>query len=81
MYSTFTLRLSLDDIENAYPNGILSERHGCYYFLDMDGDLAYYIQYENGMFEPEVQYVDIDTLAENEAEECNLIAAHIAFNS
>ena len=73
--------LTLNQVKDSYPSGVESERHGCYYFLDQDGDLGYFIQYDNGKFEPETQYVDIDTLAEDEAEECNLIAAHIAFNS
>lgn len=73
--------LSFDNIEAAYPNGILSERHGCYYFLDTDGELAYFIQYVDGQFEPEPQYTDLDTLAPIERHECELIAAHIAKHS
>ena len=79
--NTSTSLLSFTELQNAYPNGVFSARHGCYYFLDQDGDLAYFIQYVDGTFEPEVQYVDIDTLAEDEAEECNLISAHIAIYS
>ena len=80
MSMTSTL-LSFDEIEAAYPLGILSERHGCYYFLDQDEELAYFIQYENGKFESETQYVDLDTLSPMERYECELIAAHIAMNS
>ena len=80
MYTTSTL-VSFNEIENAYPNGMLSERHGCYYFLDQDGELAYFIQYENGMFEPETQYTDLDTLSPMERYECELIASHIAKHS
>lgn len=80
MSITSTL-LSFDNIEAAYPNGILSERHGCYYFLDQDEELAYFIQYENGNFESEPQYVDLDTLSDIERHECELIAAHIAAHS
>ena len=73
--------LTLTDLENAYPSGVYSTRHGCYYFLDQDGELGYFIKYINEGFEPVSQYVDIDTLEEDHAEECKLIAAHIAFNS
>ena len=79
--NTSTSLLSFTELQNAYPNGVFSARHGCYYFLDQDSDLAYFIQYIDGTFEPEVQYVDIDTLAEDEVKECKLIAAHIAIYS
>ena len=73
--------ISFEDVENRYPNGILSERHGCFYFLDQDGELGYFIQYDNGKFEDEVQYPDLDTMTNYERYECELIAAHIAIHS
>lgn len=73
--------LTLEEVETAYPNGFISERHGCYYFLDQDEELAYFIQYDNGKYESEVQYVDLDTLSDIERHECELIAAHIAMYS
>ena len=76
-----TTLLSLTEVENAYPSGVHSVRHGCYYFLDMDGDLGYFIQYENGKFESEVNYVEFDTIDEDVAEECRRIAGYIAFYS
>ena len=79
--STTATPLSLTELENAYPNGFQSFLHGCYYFLDQDGDLGYFIQYVDGKFEPEVQYVDFDTLAENERAECEVIAEYISINS
>jgi len=79
--NTSTSLLSFTEVQDAYPNGVFSTRHGCYYFLDQDGELAYFIQYVDGTFEPEVQYVDIDTLAEDEVEECNSISALIALYS
>ena len=78
---TSTLQVSLSDLSDAYPSGVYSERFGCFYFLDMDGELAYFIKYENGMFENEVQYVDFDTLSNSERHECEIISAHIAINS
>ena len=73
--------LTLEEVETAYPNGFISERHGCYYFLDQDEELAYFIQYDNGKYESETQYVDLDTLSDIERHECELIAAHIAMYS
>ena len=58
--------LSLSELQNRYPSGVYSEAHGCFYFLDYDHDLGYYIQYANGQFESETQYVDLDTLADDE---------------
>ena len=69
--------LTLTELVNAYPSGVYSARHGCYYFLDQDGELGYFIKYINEGFEPEAQYVDIDTLEEDHAEECKLIAARL----
>ncbi len=77
---TNTTLMTLQEVENAYPAGVLSERHGCYYFLDQDDELGYFIKYIDGKFEPEPQYVDLDTLAANERDECERIAGYIAFN-
>ena len=73
--------LSLQDVQNRYPSGVYSARHGCYYFVDYDGDLGYFIGLANGNFDSESGYVDIDTLDEELAEECKSIAAHIAIQS
>ena len=75
------MTLSLNEVQDRYPAGVYSARHGCYYFLDQDGDLGYFIQYNTGEFESETNYVDIDTLDEELAEECNSIAAHISIQS
>ena len=72
-------QLSLQDVQNRYPNGIKKEGYGCYYFVDYDGDLGYFIQLVDGSFEDNVQYVDFDTMSEDEAEELRIIQAHIAF--
>ena len=71
--------LTLEDVTNRYPSGVYSARHGCYYFLDQDGELGYFVQYDNSKFEDEVGYVDFDTMHEIEAEELNLLKAHLAF--
>ena len=71
--------LSLQDVQDRYPTGVYSVRHGCYYFLDQDGELGYFIGLQNGNFENEVGYVDFDTMNEVEAEELRLLEAHLAF--
>ena len=61
-----TQSISLEDVQNRYPDGYHSTAHGCYYFADMDGDVAYYIQNADNSFEDEVQYVDLDLLSDGE---------------
>jgi len=78
-HSTMTL-LSLSDLQDRYPSGVYSEARGCYYFLDYDNELGYFIQYTDGNFESETQYVDLDTLADDERSECESVAAMIALN-
>ena len=65
--------LALDQVKASYPNGVQSTEHGCYYFVDQDGDLGYFIQYDNGCYESEVQYADLDTLSDDERQECERI--------
>ena len=72
--------LSLSELQNRYPSGVYSEAHGCFYFLDYDNELGYFIQYTNGNFESEIQYTDLDTLADDERSECESVAAQIARN-
>jgi len=72
--------LNLTDLQDRYPSGVYSEEHGCFYFLDYDNELGYFIQYTDGQFEPETQYVDLDTLADDERQECESVAAQIARN-
>jgi hypothetical protein len=70
--------LLLAALQMAYPSGLYSEDHGCFYFLDHDGDLGYFIAYENGTFEDEAQYVDLDCIDDDVREECLRVAATIA---
>ena len=70
--------LSLTELQDLYPSGIQSEQHGCFYFLDYDNELGYFIQYENGQYESETQYVDFDTLADDERQECEAVASLIS---
>ena len=79
-HSNMTL-LPLSELENRYPSGVYSADHGCFYFLDYDNELGYFIQYTNGNFESETQYVDLDTLADDEREECEAVALAIALKS
>ena len=72
------MTLSLTELQNRYPSGIQSEAHGCFYFLDYDNELGYFIQYENGQYESETQYVDFDILADDEREECESVASLIS---
>jgi len=72
-----TQSISLDEVKNRYPDGYHSVDHGCYYYLDQDGEVGYFIELANGDFEDEVNYVDLDTMddidrAEVEAELVNL---------
>ena len=69
--------LSLQDVTNRYPSGVYSARHGCYYFVDYDGDLGYFIQLANGSFEDNVQYVDFDTMSDDEREDIEAILKEI----
>ena len=74
------MTLSLTDLQTAHPSGVYSEAHGCYYFLDHDNELGYFIQYNNGVFENEPDWVELDTLADDERQECEAVAAQIARN-
>ena len=58
--------LSLEEVQLRYPGGYHSEAHGCYYFADYDGDVAYYIQNADDSFEDQVNYVDFDLLSDGE---------------
>ena len=73
--------LTLKEVEDRYPNGIYVPRHGAYYFLDMDGELGLFIGMADGTFENEVNYVEFDTIDEDDAEECRRIQAYISFYS
>jgi len=58
--------VSLDDLKTRHPDGYHSTAHGCYYFADMDGDAAYYIQQVDDSFVDDVNYVDFDLLCDAE---------------
>ena len=58
-----TESLSLEEVQLRYPDGYHSTAHGCYYFADMDGDAAYYIQNADDTFENVVNYIDFDLLS------------------
>ena len=69
--------LTIEQLNTAHPSGEYYPEHGCYYFVDHDGDLGYFIQYENDTFESEPQWVDLDTLADDERLECEAVAHRI----
>jgi len=71
------MTLSLTELRTSHPSGVYSEAHGCYYFLDHDNELGYFIQYNNGLFENEPNWVEFDTLADDERQECETIAQTI----
>ena len=75
-----TKLLTFEEVETSYPSGVYSEDLGCYFFLDQDDELGYFIQYSNEHFESEPQWADLDTLADDEREQCEAIAAKIAIN-
>ena len=72
------MTLSLTELQTSHPSGVYSESHGCYYFLDYDNELGYFIQYNNGEFENEPDWVELDTLADDERQECETIAQTIS---
>ena len=69
--------MTLNELQTAHPYGVYSERHGCYYTVDYDNELGYFIQLNDGSFESGWNFVDIETLDEKLAEEVESIAAHI----
>ena len=70
--------LSLQQLKTSHPGGEYCEEHGCFYFMDYDGDLGYFIQYNTGEFENEANSVDIDTLEEELQLEVLAIARRIS---
>jgi hypothetical protein len=72
--------LTFEEVQTAHPSGVYSEEHGCYFFVDHDGDLGYFIQYSNEEFESEPQWADLDTLADDERIELETIMNHILVN-
>ena len=73
--------ISLEQLQTAHPSGAYLERHGCYYTVDYDNEMGYFRQLNDGSFEDSWNFVDFDTLADDEREECENIAAHIAIRS
>lgn len=73
--------LTLSDCGDRYPNGIYVSSLGCYYFVDYDGDLGYFIGLEDGSFEDETHYVDFDTMSDEDAANIRKIQEKIAANS
>ena len=75
-----TKMITLEKLQEAHPWGVYSEQHGCYYSMDYDNELGYFIEYTNGQFENDWNWVELDTLDEELREEVELIASHICVN-
>ena len=64
-------QLSLQDVQlTVIPNWYHRKKvYGCYYFVDYDGDLGYFIQSCKmvTLMKNNVQYVDFDTMSDDEA--------------
>ena len=56
------MAITLDEAKTQYPDGLHCPEHGCFYFMDYDNELAYLIEYRDGTFDADVNYVDFDTL-------------------
>ena len=72
-----TKYLTIEELNNAHPSGEYSPEFGCYFFVDHDCELGYFIQYGEGDFEPEPQWADLDTLADDERLELETIMNRI----
>ena len=72
------MSLTIEQLNTAHPSGEYYPEHGCYYFIDYDGELGYFIQYNTGEFENEANSVDIDTLEEDLQREVLAIARRIS---
>ena len=72
------MSLTIEQLNTAHPSGEYYPEHGCYYFIDHDGDLGYFIQYNTGEFENEANWVDIDTLEEDLQREVLAVAHRIS---
>ena len=72
--------MTLTELQTAHPYGEYSEQFGCYYTVDYDSELGYSRQLSNGSFESDWNWVDFDTLSEEEAEKIELIATTIIRN-
>ncbi len=69
--------ISLTDLKAAHPYGVYSEHHGCYYTLDYDMEMGYFIQLNDGSFESDWNFVDLDTMEDSLRNEIETIAAYI----
>ena len=72
--------MTLNELQTAHPYGVYSELFGCYYTVDYDNEMGYFIQLNDGSFENSWNFVDFDTLDDNMRDELDTIAAHIFFN-
>jgi len=76
-----TKTISLAELQDAHPYGVYSERHGSYYTLDCDNEIGYFIKLIDGSFETEWNWVELDTMSEEEAEYICEVAKTISTRS
>ena len=76
-FTNNTTLLTIEELNNSHPSGEYSPEFGCYFFVDHDGELGYFIQYSNEQFEAEPQWADLDTLADDERIELETIMNRI----
>ena len=72
------MKVSLNDLKDRHPQGVYCEEHGCYYFVDMDVEVGYYIESRDGLFFNEINYVDFDVINQSES---NVINTALAYSS
>ncbi|AIX31721.1 hypothetical protein Syn7803C17_88 [Synechococcus phage ACG-2014f] len=73
--------MTLTDLQTAHPYGEYSERHGCYYTVDYDSEIGYFRQLNDRTFETDWNWVDFDTMSEEEAEYICEVAKTISTRS
>ena len=69
--------MTLTELQTAHPYGVYSERFGCYYTLDYDMEMGYFIELNDGSFDKDWNFVDFDTLGDNLRDELEVIANNI----
>ena len=60
--------MTLTELQTSHPYGEYSERFGCYYTVDYDSEIGYFRQLNDGTFETDWNWVDFDTMSEEDAE-------------
>ena len=72
--------MTLNELKDAHPYGVYSERFSCYYTVDYDNEMGYFKQLDDGSFDDNWNFVDFDTLGNKMRYELERIAAYIFYN-